>query len=80
MVLHWRRLGGWDSIASRIHEGYEHDPWFKDPQNLANHTQDEYEVWHRKEDKAVIVPDYKDVRKDILFEFHNTKYCGHLGV
>ena len=80
MVLQRRRQSGRDTIASRIHEGYQHDPWFKDPQNLANLTQDEYGMWHRKEDKAVIVPNYKDVRRDILYELHNTKYCGHLGV
>ena len=71
MVLQRQRQSGRDTIASRIHEGY---------QNLANLTQDGYGMWHHKEDKAVIVPNYKDVRRDILYELHSTKYCGYLGV
>ena len=65
------------ALSSLIKQGYRRDPWFKQGKNQKALRQADG-FWYRGE--ALVVPEYKDIRKDILYEMHCSKYAGHFGL
>ena len=68
---------GQAALTSLIKQGYRQDPWFKQVNNLKNLKQ-VTGLWYRG--TAIVVPDYKGIRTDILYEVHSSKYAGHVGI
>ena len=68
---------GQAALTSLFKQGYRQDPWFKQKNNLKDLKQVNG-LWYRE--TAIVVPDFKDVRMDILYEVHNSKYVGHVGI
>ena len=66
----------WPAFYTRIRAGYVEDPWFQDSRNLSL-LRGESGLWWKE--NAVVVPAIPSLRKDILREFHDTPWSGHLG-
>ena len=63
-------------FAEKIIEGYQHDAYFKDIDEKK--FRGEHDVWWHE--GAIIVPEFEDLRTQILQEFHMAPYSGHIGV
>lgn len=63
-----------NDLASQIRTGYDLDPWFQKPQNVANLSH-ENEIWTRG--GLIVVPDANDLRKQIISLHHDTPFAGH---
>ena len=65
------------ALSSLIKQGYSRDPWFKQSKNLKGlHKVNGF--WYRG--GALVVPNFKNIRKDVLYEVHSSKYTGHFGL
>jgi hypothetical protein len=69
---------GFAQIELLIKQGYKTDPWFKDQKHLRSLKLQADGYWYRG--KALVVPNCKNVRQYILYEIHNSRYAGHLGL
>ena len=70
-------LGFDNELFDKIIAGYALDPWFKDPVNLEKLVFKDAIWWYQE---AIVVPNVGSLRKDILFEFHDAFYSGHMGI
>ena len=65
-----------NTLMRRIRVGYSVDPWFMDDTNIAKLKQ-EAGMWYF--DNRIVIPHIPQLKRDILFEVHETPYSGHLG-
>jgi hypothetical protein len=65
------------SWKDKFVQGYTHDPWFQDKQNVEGLL--DFDGFLLREGKAV-VPDAFGLRAHILKELHDSPYAGHQGV
>ena len=78
----WPALPGLEGLASpqeflaEVQEGYEQDPWFAVPQNLAELSR-ERGLWLRGD--ALIIPNLHELKQQCLEEVHDSVYEGILG-
>lgn len=73
-----RELMSLGPILKKCKLGYETDPWFTVPANVALLSKGAAGLWHR--DGKTVVPDVETLRLDLLQEVHDTPYGGHLGM
>jgi transposase InsO family protein len=64
-------------LLSEFSRAYATDPWFQDQDNLSSLTNADG-FWLL--DDKVVVPDGESLRRQILSEFHDVPYRGHLGM
>ena len=65
------------ALSSLTKEGYRRDPWFRQGKNQKALRQADRFLYRGE---ALVVPDYKDIGKEILCEMHFSKYAGHFGL
>jgi hypothetical protein len=63
-------------FLDKVREGYNHDPWFSQPENVQMFTQ--VAGVHTLKD-AIALPDYADLRQQVLAECHDAPYSAHPG-
>ena len=63
-------------FQERIQEGYLQDPWFASENTRMLHKK--HDLWWRK--NAIAVPNHGSLREEVLKEFHDVPYSGHVGV
>lgn len=63
-------------LDQQIINGYKSDPWFDNPQNTSR-LDKKGDFWFSKE--ALVIPDQKELKDLILYEFHNVPAAGHVG-
>ncbi len=79
----WPALPGLEGMPSpkkfiaEVQAGYGQDPWFADPQNLANLSHDRG-LWFHGD--ALVIPALSKLRQQCLQEVHDCIYSGHFGV
>lgn len=66
------------TLMSRIKEGYAHDPFFANADDLLKLK------WQRKDgfwicENRIVVPDADDLRQEIIVEMHEPPMSGHVG-
>jgi hypothetical protein len=59
----------------KIIAGYSIDPWFAAPENTPA-LNNEHGIWLR--DGKTAVPDTDDLRRQLLYELHDSPYSGHI--
>jgi hypothetical protein len=63
-------------LEKQILEGYEKDPWFADPRNTSK-LEKRGNFWFSRE--ALVIPNQKELKDSILYEFHDVPSAGHVG-
>ena len=63
-------------LEQQIIDGYKADPWFEDTKNISELVQ-QGDFWFRNE--ALVIPNNKDLKNSILYEFHDIPSAGHVG-
>jgi hypothetical protein len=71
-----KKLAEANPFLERVKQGYEKDPWFADPANTENLTQ--INGVYTLAD-AIVVPNYDQLRLQVLQECHDAPYAGHPG-
>jgi hypothetical protein len=71
-----KRLAQANPFLERVKQGYQKDPWFADPANTDNFTV--VDGIYILAD-AIVVPDYDNLRQQVLRECHDMPYSGHPG-
>lgn len=69
LVADWR---------TRLISAYAHDPWFADAANVSG-LELHQGLWY-DDSGRIVVPDYDDLRKQIVTDFHASPYAGHMGI
>ena len=73
---HTRALPKDTALLQRIKDGYQHDAWFTDKNNTSTLVQIDGVYMMQN---SVVVPDYDNLRTDLIAECHDTPYAGHVG-
>ena len=72
------------TTITKLIQGYANDPWFKNKENLKGLHQGENGIWYRKtrdpQQTQIVIPNYDNLKQDILRESHSSLYSGHPGV
>ena len=63
-------------LDQQIINGYKSDPWFENPENTSR-LDKKGQFWFSKE--ALVIPDQKELKDLILYEFHDVPAAGHVG-
>lgn len=71
-----KQLATADTFLDKVKRGYTQDSWFMDPANVKPFTTASgvYTFKH-----AVVLPDYADLRQQVLAECHDAPYSAHPG-
>jgi hypothetical protein len=64
-------------LAQEIREGYDFDMWFSHKANTQQLTHKNGYWW---KNDCLVIPDYGNLRIDLLHEAHDSGYAGHVGV
>ena len=63
-------------LDKQIIEGYKSDPWFDDTSNTS-FLDKQGDFWFL--DEALVIPNDKQIKNTILYEFHDVPVAGHVG-
>ena len=66
-----------EGLSGRLRAGYAADPWFAKQSNVSSLMSANDLYWH---EGRVVVPDYDDLRTEIIYMHHNPPYMGHMGM
>ena len=64
-------------FEQQISQGYTSDPWFVDDRNTSKLEQKEG-YWLSQ--GAIVIPNQKELKNSILYEFHDIPSAGHVGI
>lgn len=78
-ALSIQRVAFQSDLPQLILQGYENEPWLKDPSNLqAKGITCDADGYYRRNGR-IVVPGQYDLRNRILTELHDSPYAGHRG-
>ncbi len=64
-------------FEQQIIQGYSADPWFAEQKNVSR-LEHKGGYWFNKE--AIVIPNQKELKNSILYEFHDIPSAGHVGI